>query len=323
MSHLTTASSGFIVLAIAGLVGLGADAHAQSAIKPTVMVMPSTMYMKERGFCTPVDIDGKQLDDCDYEQMLSQDKTFATIVATIASQFQNRGYPIADLETSLKNIKAEAALRMAKGKVEQTMTDMLLRSASPDIALEVKSDITNQMGQNRITLILSATDVYVSQPVATPAPMSSNPSGSIPVPELAQAVVLAMMPELESRLMAHFERMAVEGRRVRLRFEITEAAGLSDGMETEVQVNGEALPVAIYAEQLVKEMAVNGQFQPGPTGDTFADFNSFNMPFAESPRLYAFKIASRMKKETGLNAKASTGRGLGDLLILIDAPSGR
>lgn len=318
---LNTLGQGTFLVAL--LAAGTATARAQAAIKPTIMVTPSTNYMKERGFCTPVDIDGRQLDDCDYEKMLSEDKTFATIVATIASQFQNRGYPIVELEATLKNIRSEAALRMAKGKVEQTMTDMLLRSAAPDIAIEVKTDIVNQMGQNRITLILSATDVYVSQPVATPAPMSSNPSGSIPVPELAQAVVLAMMPEMESRLMAHFERMAVEGRRVRLRFEIADAAGLSDGMETEVQVNGDALPVGIYTMMLAEEMAVNRQFQPGASGDTFVDFNSFNVPFTETPRLYAFKIASRMKKETGLNAKASTGRGLGDLLILIDGPAGR
>lgn len=307
------------LLAIA--IGHAAALRAQTAIKPTVMVMPSRMFMKERGACQPVTIDGQPRENCDYQKLLTEDKDFAMIVAAVATAFQERGYPIRSLEASLQTASREATQAIASnGKVEQTMTDRLLQAAQPDLAIEVKSEITSLMGQRKVTLILDGIDVYVDEQVAT-GTMSSNPSGSLTTSELSKAVVVAMMPQIESKLMAHFQRMADEGRRVKLRVQIAADAGLADGMETEVKVGGEDVPIGIYATMLVEKMAVNKQFQPGPSGDTFVAFNSFNIPFAETPRMYLFKMVQQFKKDTGLNAKASKGAGLGDLLILIDAPA--
>jgi hypothetical protein len=292
---------------------------AQTAIKPTVMVMPSRMFMKEKGVCTPVTIDGQPRDNCDYQKLLTEDNDFAMIVASVASAFQERGYPIRSLEAALATMSREATQRLANQKVEQTNTDLLLRAAQPDLAIEVKSEMSSVMGQKKITLILDGIDVYVDEQVATKS-MTSNPSASLTTSELSKAVVVAMMPDIESKLMSHFQRMATEGRRVKLRVEIAAAAGLADGMESEVKVDGQDIPLGIYTTMLAEKMAVNKQFQPGPSGDTFVAFNSFNIPFAETPRLFLFKVVQQFKKDTGLNAKASSGAGLGDLLILIDAP---
>jgi hypothetical protein len=308
------------LLSGAGVLLYGSIASAQTAIKPSVMVMPSRMFMKERGVCKPVTIDGQEKLDCDYGKLLTDDKDFAQIVASVASAFQDRGYPIRKLESAIESSARENALRIAKGKVEQTQTDMLLRAAQPDIAIEVKSDITSVMGQNKVSLILDGTDSYTDEQVAT-ATMSSNPSATMTTSELSKAVVVAMMPDIENRLMAHFQKMASEGRRVKLRIQLAADAGLEDGMDTEVKVNGESLPLNIYATMLAEKMAVEKQFQPGPSGENFLAFNSFNIPFSETPRLYLFKIVQQIKKETGLNAKVSNGAGLGDLLILIDAPA--
>jgi hypothetical protein len=291
--------------------------RAQTAIKPTVMVMPSTMFMKERGFCTTVEIDGRPRDQCDYNKLLAEDKTFAMIVATVATQFQERGYPIRSLEASLATLAREDAQRMTSGKVETTMTDRLLLTGAPDIAINIKSEVTTTMGQQKLNLILDGVDVYVDEQVATKS-LVSNPSGSLSIAELAKGVTIAIMPEIESKLMAHFQRMGAEGRRVKLRVEIAAGAGLADGMDTEVTVDGTALPLNIYATMLAEKMAYNRQYQPGPSGDAFVAFNSFNIPFGETPRLFLFKMVQQFKKDTGLNAKASNGAGLGDLLILID-----
>lgn len=298
-----------------------ASVSAQLADKPSIMVMPSEMFMKERGYCTPVTIDGRPANDCDYTKMLTSDKDFAAVVANVSIAFQERGFPIQQLEATLKQIAEDAALTLASSKaIRQTATDMILQTAKPDIAVELKIEVSSQMGQQKLNMILDAIDVYTSTSVAT-ANQSSMPSASLTQSELAKAIVVTVMPSIEGKLMDHFRRMASEGRQVRLRVDLTEKAGLDDGVNTEVSVGGEDIDLATYISRWARKFAVGGQVRPGRNTESSVTFSSMNIPFTADPLEVRSAMRLQFRKDTGLNLKVGVGRGPGDFIFVIDEPA--
>lgn len=310
----------FVRSVVLALVLLFAPSVARAQDKPSIMVMPSTMLMQEGGYCRSVNIDGRELPDCDIQKLLTTDKVFASVVANVSIAFQERGFPIMELEAAVKAAAEEQALRMTSNRaIVSTMQDQLLQDAKPDIAIELKVESSSAMGETKMNVILNAVDVYTSKSVAT-ANMSSQPSSRSTPSELAKAVVVAMMPSIESKLVDHFRRLATSGREVRLRIEVLESAGLEDGVNSEIEVSGDPLPLRMYLSQLVRGVAVNGAVQPGRTGEGQMNFNSVSIPFATPADEVLLEIMQKFRKDTKMRARVGVGRGPGDLVMLIDGP---
>jgi hypothetical protein len=302
-------------LALAALAGAAA---AQTASKPSLMVMPSEFYMVNAGMCTKITIDGKPRDTCDYKKLFATDPVISSIVVAVSNAFQERGFPTQKLEQVLKNIEMDAAQDIGSSKkIQKTMADQLLERAKADIEIEVKLSLVTQMGQPRVILSLDATDIYTAEPVASKE-MASQPSATKTPQELAAAVVVAMMPEIEGKIMTHFQQARDEGRRVRLRVQILAAAGLDDGVNSDIKVNGEEMTLRAYITKWAKKFAVAGQYQAGSRSDNVVNFTTFNVPFGDDPQDYLETMIKQFNKDTGLGAKAGTGGGLGDLLVTVD-----
>lgn len=307
-----------LLQATALLLTVSAVAAAQD--KPSIMVMPSTMFMQENGFCRSVQIDGREIPDCDMQRLLTTDKVFASVVANVSIAFQERGFPIMELEAAVKSAAEEQALRMTSNRaIVSTMQDQILQTARPDIAIELRTEVVSEMGETRMNVTLNAVDVYTVKSVAT-ADMSSQPSARATASELAKAVVVAMMPSIEGKLVDHFRRLATSGREIRLRIEVLESANLEDGVNSEIEVDGDPIPLRMYLSQLVRGVAVNGAVQPGRTGEGQMNFNSVSIPFSTPPDEVLLQIMQKFRRDTKMRARVGVGRGPGDLVMLVDGP---
>jgi hypothetical protein len=76
---------------------------------PTIMVVPSAMWCNKNGFLQVFDNQGKKEYVPDYEKALLSSTDLSVAINTINTLMANRGFPLKDLEASLKTIKSESA----------------------------------------------------------------------------------------------------------------------------------------------------------------------------------------------------------------------
>lgn len=300
-----------------GLAALPAVTEAQD--KPRLMVMPSTEFMNDKGVCKDVEIEGRKELDCDLNRLLSTDKEFSSVVTNVAVAFADRGFPMVDLESSIKNATEQRMMDMtAKRPILTSMQDQIVLATRPDIKLELKSELSSVMGQKKLTLTINGVDVFTGKNVA-PATFTSQPMAGVTTADLAKEVVVAMMPQLESRLMNHFRDMAANGRGVSMRFVVLETADLEDGLNTDVEPAGELMALADYLSDLVRKRALNGKVEQGAAGETQISFAEVRIPFAEDPNRFGNQLRSQFAKDLPtLQLRRGSARGPGDLYFLID-----
>jgi len=300
-----------------GLAALPAMTAAQD--KPRLMVMPSTEFMNDKGVCKDVETDGRKGLDCDMNRLLSTDKEFSSVVTNVAVAFADRGFPMVDLESSIRNATEQRMMDMtAKRPILTAMQDQIVLDTRPDIKLELKSELSSVMGQKKLTLTINGVDVFTGKNVA-PATFTSQPMAGVTTADLAKEVVVAMMPQLESRLMNHFRDMAANGRGVSMRFVVLESAELEDGLNTDVEPAGELMALADYLSDLVRKRALNGKVEQGAAGETQISFAEVRIPFAEDPNRFGNQLRSQFAKDLpAFQLRRGSARGPGDLFFLID-----
>lgn len=305
------------LLAALGVALLPAVGIAQD--KPRLMVMPSVEFMNDKGVCKDVEIEGRKELDCDLNRLLSTDKEFSSVVTNVAVAFADRGFPMVDLESSIKNATEQRMMDMtAKRPILTSMQDQIVLATRPDIKLELKSELSSVMGQKKLTITINGVDVFTGKNVA-PATFTSQPMAGVTTADLAKEVVVAMMPQLESRLMNHFRDMASNGRGVSMRFVVLETAELEDGLNTDVEPAGELMALSDYLSDLVRKRAFNGKVEQGAAGETQISFPEVRIPFAEDPNRFGNQLRSQFAKDLPtLQLRRGSARGPGDLYFLID-----
>ncbi|MEN9790930.1 MAG: hypothetical protein RLZZ63_588 [Gemmatimonadota bacterium] len=306
-----------VTFSILGLLAFSGRLEAQD--KPRLMVMPSTEFMNDKGVCRDVEIEGRKELDCDLNRLLSTDKEFSSVVTNVAVAFADRGFPMVDLESSIKNATEQRMMDMtAKRPIQSSMQDQIVLATRPDIKLELKSELSSVMGQRKLTLTINGVDVFTGKNVA-PATFTSQPMAGVTTADLAKEVVVAMMPQLESRLMNHFRDMAANGRGVSMRFVVLETSELEDGLNTDVEPAGELMALADYLSDLVRKRALNGKVEQGAAGETQISFAEVRIPFAEDPNRFGNQLRSQFAKDLPtLQLRRGSARGPGDLYFLID-----
>lgn len=300
-----------------GLAALPVVTDAQD--KPRMMVIPSVGFMNDKGVCQDVEMEGRKELDCDLNRLLATDKEFSAVVTNVAVAFADRGFPMVDLESSIKNATEQriADIKNKKG-ILTPMQDQIINAGRPDIKLELKAELSRVMGQQKLTLIINSVDVFTGKNVA-PATFTSQPMAGVTTADLAKEVVVAMMPQLESRIMNHFRDMAANGRGVQVRFVVLETAGLEDGLNTDVEPAGELMALADYLSDLVRKRALNGKVEQGAADESQILFPEVRIPFAESPARFRTELRAQFAKDLpNLQLKISNARGPGDLFFLID-----
>jgi len=299
-----------------GLAALPTVTEAQD--KPRMMVIPSVGFMHDKGVCQDVEIEGRKELDCDLSRLLATDKEFSAVVTNVAVAFADRGFPMVDLESSIKNATEQRIADIKKGGILTPMQDQIINAARPDIKLELKAELSSVMGQQKLTLIINSVDVFTGKNVA-PATFTSQPMAGVTTADLAKEVVVAMMPQLESRIMNHFRDMAANGRGVQVRFAVLETALLEDGLNTDVEPAGELMALADYLSDLVRKRALNGKVEQGAADESQIVFPEVRIPFAESPARFRTEMRAQFAKDLpNLQLKTGNARGPGDLFFLID-----
>ena len=148
--------------------GKSVDVNTQQ--KPRLLVMPSDQLLQNFSKIKTEDAQGKTIYIRDYPGYLLADNDSKFIISTIQNKFTQFGYPLNDLEQTLKQINDQEMIDEVDG-IKKDAKTILLTSAKPDIILELdyslNMDKSSHSKDKKLTYTLKAIDAFTNKVVAT------------------------------------------------------------------------------------------------------------------------------------------------------------
>ena len=109
------------------------------AKKPTIMVVPSDVWCTQNNYMMKYDNQGTEVRIPDYKLALQSDVNLLLVISKINTMMADRGFPLKNLETVVKDIeqsRAEDNMTSSKSSgaaLAESPLDILKRTAKADI----------------------------------------------------------------------------------------------------------------------------------------------------------------------------------------------
>lgn len=138
---------------------------AQTAKKPTIMVIPSDHWCTSRYFTKTMDNQGKKVTINDYEAAFREDAELYSVAAKIGEIMAADGYPVKDYMQEYKSLmdeqtEEEVTMSSMGSMIEETPLDMLRRRVKYDIELRVDWTVNKEANGKSISVNIAAIDTY-------------------------------------------------------------------------------------------------------------------------------------------------------------------
>ena len=111
------------------------ESNAITKSMPSVMVIPSDAMLKRMNCIKQFDNQGVTSYSRDYAKSFIQDSELKFVIAEIESQFSKKGFPLENLEQTLKMITNNNAMDEMEG-VARDLRAELMNTAKPDYIVE-------------------------------------------------------------------------------------------------------------------------------------------------------------------------------------------
>lgn len=299
--------------------GTSTTVDVKQTQKPTMLVLPSDQLMQRFG-CIRTEVSlGKQLQVRDYNSYLLTDPDAKFIIASIQSAFIEFGYPLNDLEQTLKSINNQEMVDEVSGIKKDSKT-ILLTNARPDIILELDYDMTTDRSSRdyskSLTYTLRAIDAFSNKVVATiQAASVKNAKGNTAT--MMGEAIQKNSKDFTKQINKHFDDLIANGRDITMRVMIdaNESFTMSD----------ESIDGDTYADFILDYMKVNtlmGTYNLQRNTDTEMYFANVRIKTLNdngtqySAYDFARELSKALNKECGVKSKNVT-QGLGDAMIII------
>lgn len=296
---------------------------AQKAKKPTIMVVPSDVWCNQNNFLQTFNNQGTEVMVPDYKKALQSDPTLLQVISQLNGMMAEKGFPLVNLESKLKQLEAESAedaMRVSSktgGELQTSPIDQLKMVAKADIWMQITYTV-NGRGMQSIQFNLQGLDAYTNKQVATAVGNGEPSSGS--VPELMEEAVNAHLDNFCSTLMDHFDDMFANGREVIMRIKVWDDWG--EDLETEDYGDDE---LGILIEDWVSDNTVNGVYNLTTATENIMLFEQCRIPLfyirkekerAYDVRRFGSDLRSYLSKELGVESKRESD-GLGKVTLFI------
>lgn len=229
-----------IVFAIALLVPVLSFAQAK---KPTIMVIPADVWCSENGYMESFNNQGKFTKVPNYEAAVQENMDLVNAITKIGELMAERGFPLKDLATTIRNINQSAAedemttSRTSGATLAESPLDKLLNRAKADILVELTWKINTIGPKNSVTYTLRGLDAYTGKQVAASQGTGAQ-SFSAEIPVLIEEAALEHIDNFCSQLQAHFDDLVENGREVVVNIRLFDNGS---GMTLEDEYGGEML----------------------------------------------------------------------------------
>lgn len=250
------------------------------AKKPIIMVVPSDNWCIRNGYTMTYDEMGTLKTLPDYKMALQNETDLLMTIGKINTMMADRGFPLVNLESALKNMEqesAEIAMLTSKsgGEIAENPIDILQRTANADIIIQL-TYVINQVGPQRsITFMLQGLDAYTNKQIAG-AQGTGSPSFATQTPVLLEEAVISHIDDFNSRLQAHFDDLFANGREIAFQVRVWDTSVID--LEEEFDYKGERLELGEIIEDWVSENTVQGRFNTVTYTQNVIRFDQVRIP---------------------------------------------
>ena len=267
------------IILLLGLVLFVINVYSQ-AKKPTIMVVPSDNWCIKNGYTMTYDEMGTLKTLPDYKMALQNETDLLMTIAKINTMMSDRGFPLVNLESALKNMEQESGevsmlTSKSGGNIAESPIDVLQRTANADIIIQLTYVINQQGPQRSITFLLQGLDAYTNKQIAG-AQGTGEPSFATQTPVLLEEAVLAHIDDFNSRLQVHFDDLFANGREVVFQARIFDTSNID--LEEEYVYNNEKLELGEIIEDWVSANTVQGRFGTPNYTENVIRFDQVRIP---------------------------------------------
>ena len=296
------------------------EANAINQSMPSVMVVPSDAMLKRMNCIKEIDNQGVTSYSRDYAKSFIQDSELKFVVAEIEGQFSAKGFPLENMEQTLKMIGSNNAMDEMEG-VARDLRAELMNTARPDYIIELdyelKSDPKSRNINKTLTYIVKCMDVYTNKSVASITRANvGKTSENNDVPSLVKGDFTEVLGQLSSGITNHFKDLLANGIEITLRLAVLNSSEVALDDDCGDEEVGEKVITWL------KENTVNSTYKMAKNTETemfFTNVRIFTQD--ESGNSYtAYDFAKELKKGLkqgcGLSVSNKT-QSLGDAFIQI------
>ena len=289
--------------------------------KPAMLVIPSDQLLQQFGKLKQQEALGKTLQVRDYNGYLLTDQDSKFIISTIQSAFIQMGYPLNDLEQTLKSINEQEMLDAIDG-IQKDAKTILLTTAKPDIILEldynIMTDRSSRDFKKSLTYTLRAIDAFSNKVVATIQQTNFEGNSKAATPATLMEAALAKDTKgFTQQINNHFNTIIETGREITLRVTIDNGVNLT--------MSDECLDGDTYSDFIIDWVKVNtllGAYNMNRNTETEMYFTNVKIKTLNdngtqySAYDFARELSRALNKGCGIKSRNTT-QGLGMATISI------
>lgn len=248
------------------------------AKKPTIMVIPSDVWCYNNGYMQEFDNLGTKTMVPNYELALQTNMDLKVAISTVNTLMADNDFPLKDMEQAIKSLKASEARRnMSQSKggatIAESPKDALLRTAQPDIVLELTWDFEVTGPKKTITCVLEGKDSYTSKSIGGKT-VTGRPSFSSSIQaQIQEAIAAGTIVELCNALQRHFNDLFENGREVTMEV-LTWDNG--SGIDLETEYNG--MELAEIIDEWMDKNTLNGRYSKLAGSENFISYEQVRIP---------------------------------------------
>lgn len=300
------------------------DVNAIEQARPQIMVLPSDNTLKQYKALSESRANGRTYYLRDYAAYLKNDYHAKRILSAIQDEFNKLGYPLNDLDQTLKQLDTQEATDMADDLGNDAKT-RLLTIAQPDIILELdyytssgKIGLTSHNYSNKgnrdVSYTLNALDAYTNKVVATINATGLNGESTT---QLIQEDIINKMPKFQQDIQNYFSDILKRGRDITVRISVENGC--------DIKLSDESVEGDTYADYIIdymKSHTVKGAYKLQRNTDKELYFVNCRIKLLnEDGTQYGVydwtrSLAKKLRKELGLKV-ANKAQGLGEMLLTI------
>ena len=286
--------------------------------KPTLMVIPSDQYLQNAGFLKTKEVNGRTVYIRDYLNFVLNNDTNKNIVRTVQNYFIQQGYPLTDLEQSLKSLNVQSNMDDADNIGKDAKT-LLVETCHPDIILEFDYDskkefVSRTTKKTTINYTMAALDAFSNKTVASF--VKTNLDGDFTT--YLEKQLPKDLPGFVSQIKDYFKDIVVNGRDITFRIAIAadSAINLSD------EYNDVGDTYTDWIREWIKTNAKNGTASLNRNTDKELYYTSVRITNndEDGTQFNAYDFANKFRKEFIKNFSlrcTNSTQGLGDAYIII------
>ena len=242
------------------------------------------------------------------------------VISKINELMTQRGFPLKNLESSLKSLETEAAetamsSSRSGAELSESPIDKLKNIARADIWIQMTWTI-NTMGPRRsVTFVLQGLDAYTDKQVAG-ASGTGNQLIATELPIMLETAVLSHLDNFNGQLQQHFDDMFENGREITLRIRKWDSF---DG-DLMTEYGGDELGFQI--ENWVSDNTVQGRFSTADASENRMIFEQVRIPLydannrAVDARTWVRGLQRYLKDRFMIDSRI-TMRGLGQATLTV------